>query len=560
MRFRLPSTTRSCARSSTRTPTSCSRCPPRSVSRRCYRTRQRRCWPPGTRGPPRSRSRIAPGRRWPRPIRTWTDSPSTFATASSGCRCRRTRSRRRPRSTAPRRCCAPARSWAARFSSIPARRDPSTACPVGGRRSSTTPRSSSRRGGRGMPTAARCSRDLRICFVAGAGLAPVQHERFSARGGGRFVVDPDTYVDTSSYARQGVDALTRVLGIDVVVLGSDRPYAEPVDAHLGDAARHAIAVTNPLATTAPNRERSPTHECVVRRRWNSPTASRPALRSALRTSPPRRVPTSTTFPTAISPRTSCCASPRRSSAQSEAVAARGGLRRRHGPPALRVPAPRRARRRLAAVLDAGRRHRLARPRRVLGRGRRGAGVPHRAQPRRRRGERRHRGPCRAGLQLRARTTSTGSPDATTTSVSVHAYSPPLWRMGQYAVAGNGVLRRVSVSYADELRPLGPEPIVEPRERFMTDYEIEDVLDLLVVGGGVMGLFTAYHASASFGRVAVLERGDGRRSADRVVRPHPLVPARLPRPGVRALRGRGGRGCGPTSSARPAPTCWSGAAA
>jgi hypothetical protein len=39
------------------------------------------------------------------------------------------------------------------------------------------------------------------------------------------------------------------------------------------------------------------------------------------------------------------------------------------------------------------------------------------------------------------------------SVSVHAYSPPLWRMGQYAVSDAGVLRRVSMSYADELRPL-----------------------------------------------------------------------------------------------------------
>lgn len=38
------------------------------------------------------------------------------------------------------------------------------------------------------------------------------------------------------------------------------------------------------------------------------------------------------------------------------------------------------------------------------------------------------------------------------SVSIHAYSPPLWRMGQYAVTG-GMLRRRSVSYADELRPL-----------------------------------------------------------------------------------------------------------
>jgi quercetin dioxygenase-like cupin family protein len=39
------------------------------------------------------------------------------------------------------------------------------------------------------------------------------------------------------------------------------------------------------------------------------------------------------------------------------------------------------------------------------------------------------------------------------SISVHAYSPPLWRMGQYAVTDAGVLRRVSLSYADELRPI-----------------------------------------------------------------------------------------------------------
>ncbi|MBG0815465.1 cysteine dioxygenase family protein [Planomonospora sp. ID82291] len=39
------------------------------------------------------------------------------------------------------------------------------------------------------------------------------------------------------------------------------------------------------------------------------------------------------------------------------------------------------------------------------------------------------------------------------SVSIHAYSPPLWRLGQYSISGTGVMRRVSVSYADELRPL-----------------------------------------------------------------------------------------------------------
>jgi hypothetical protein len=39
------------------------------------------------------------------------------------------------------------------------------------------------------------------------------------------------------------------------------------------------------------------------------------------------------------------------------------------------------------------------------------------------------------------------------SVSIHAYSPPLWRLGQYSISDDGVMRRLSVSYADELRPL-----------------------------------------------------------------------------------------------------------
>jgi hypothetical protein len=39
------------------------------------------------------------------------------------------------------------------------------------------------------------------------------------------------------------------------------------------------------------------------------------------------------------------------------------------------------------------------------------------------------------------------------AVSIHVYSPPLWRLGQYSVDPDGVLSRTSVSYADELRPL-----------------------------------------------------------------------------------------------------------
>jgi hypothetical protein len=39
------------------------------------------------------------------------------------------------------------------------------------------------------------------------------------------------------------------------------------------------------------------------------------------------------------------------------------------------------------------------------------------------------------------------------AVTIHAYSPPLWRMGAYEVGERGELRRHSVSYAEELRPL-----------------------------------------------------------------------------------------------------------
>jgi predicted metal-dependent enzyme (double-stranded beta helix superfamily) len=38
------------------------------------------------------------------------------------------------------------------------------------------------------------------------------------------------------------------------------------------------------------------------------------------------------------------------------------------------------------------------------------------------------------------------------SVSIHAYSPPLWRLGQYSIDPDGVMRRRSISYAEELRP------------------------------------------------------------------------------------------------------------
>ncbi|HEX6853731.1 MAG TPA: amidohydrolase [Streptosporangiaceae bacterium] len=91
---------------------------------------------------------------------------------------------------------------------------------------------------------------LRVCFTALAGLAPLHGERLAARGGTdpltRGIIDPGMFVETSSYGHRAVDAVLRVLGVDALVLGSDRPYAEPLPAAgLSAAVHHAIRVANP---------------------------------------------------------------------------------------------------------------------------------------------------------------------------------------------------------------------------------------------------------------------------------------------------------------------------
>jgi hypothetical protein len=87
---------------------------------------------------------------------------------------------------------------------------------------------------------------LPVCFAALAGLGPLQGERQRSRGGAAGTVDPLTFVETSTYGTQAVDAIVRVLGIDVVCRGSDRPYAVYVPPALGsEAALHAIHSANP---------------------------------------------------------------------------------------------------------------------------------------------------------------------------------------------------------------------------------------------------------------------------------------------------------------------------
>ena len=94
---------------------------------------------------------------------------------------------------------------------------------------------------------------LRIAFVALAGLAPLHHERLVARGGQFGPVDPLLFYETSSYDTRAIDATIRVVGVDPIVHGSDRPYAEPRDPGLGHAFTHALFTANPrnLLTGAP---------------------------------------------------------------------------------------------------------------------------------------------------------------------------------------------------------------------------------------------------------------------------------------------------------------------
>ncbi len=47
------------------------------------------------------------------------------------------------------------------------------------------------------------------------------------------------------------------------------------------------------------------------------------------------------------------------------------------------------------------------------------------------------------------------------AVTIHAYSPPLWRMGAYEVLPGGELRRHALSYAEELRPFEGEEVLRP---------------------------------------------------------------------------------------------------
>jgi hypothetical protein len=93
---------------------------------------------------------------------------------------------------------------------------------------------------------------LKVVWAMLAGGAPLHAERLAARGGpAGAVLDDKAWFDVSSYGPRAVDAMLRAVGVDRLVLGSDRPIADPpVLGSLGPAVRHAVARVNPALILA----------------------------------------------------------------------------------------------------------------------------------------------------------------------------------------------------------------------------------------------------------------------------------------------------------------------
>jgi predicted TIM-barrel fold metal-dependent hydrolase len=96
---------------------------------------------------------------------------------------------------------------------------------------------------------------LRVLFAMLAGGAPLQLERFAARGGtAPTAPDPLVFYDTSSYGPRMLEAMIGAVGVAQLVYGSDRPVvdadAPPLDAALG----RALLSTNPNRLLTPGRE------------------------------------------------------------------------------------------------------------------------------------------------------------------------------------------------------------------------------------------------------------------------------------------------------------------
>ena len=93
---------------------------------------------------------------------------------------------------------------------------------------------------------------LRVLFAMLAGGAPLQLERFVARGGtAPLAPDPLVYYDTSSYGPRMLEAMAGAVGVAQLVYGSDRPVVDPVPPELGPELGRLLRCTNPHSLLTP---------------------------------------------------------------------------------------------------------------------------------------------------------------------------------------------------------------------------------------------------------------------------------------------------------------------
>ena len=99
---------------------------------------------------------------------------------------------------------------------------------------------------------------LRVLFAMYAGGAPLQIERFAARGGTPPAEpDPLVFYDTSSYGPKMLEAMAGAVGLAQLVYGSDRPVLGGGAPALGPELTRLLRDANPHRLLAPDQEGAP---------------------------------------------------------------------------------------------------------------------------------------------------------------------------------------------------------------------------------------------------------------------------------------------------------------
>lgn len=96
---------------------------------------------------------------------------------------------------------------------------------------------------------------LRVLFAMLAGGAPLQLERFAARGGiAPAEPDPLVFYDTSSYGTRMLEAMAGAVGVAQLVYGSDRPVVDAAAPPLGPELGRLLRSTNPGRLLTPQQK------------------------------------------------------------------------------------------------------------------------------------------------------------------------------------------------------------------------------------------------------------------------------------------------------------------